>query len=515
MGDSGSRLRAFVAELRRRRVFRVAVVYGLAMYAVLEISDIAFPALKMPEWTVTLVVALAILGFPVAMVLAWAFDVTPKGVVRTEPLAEDASPYRRPSRGAALATVGLVSVLTIAVAVYLIPRLPGWWGADGGVGGSSSAPGTRLVVLPFENLGAPIDAYFADGITEEITARLAGLQGLGVIARTTAIQYKDTEKTVQQIGEELDVDYVLEGTVRWENVADGPSRVRVTPQLIKTDDATHVWAQIYEEPMESVFEVQSEIAEQVAEALDLTLLEPERRALTAEPTRNLEAYRYYLLGNEYLSSGATRTSAQEALEMFERAVELDPEFELAQKKLAEAHANIYWGNFRMLTGVRELDYETALFRLYPETFGTDTGSYFLAKAILHERAGQPEQALAHFDSARAMISGRVAARPGDARLHAELGLANAGLGLRNEAMREGRQAVELLPVAEDAFAGSALADNLAHIYVRVGEYDAAIDELESLLSVDAPLSLPWLRADPTWDPLRDNPRFQRLLEESG
>ncbi len=199
--------------------------------------------------------------------------------------------------------------------------------------------------------------------------------------------------------------------------------------------------------------------------------------------------------------------------MFEKAVELDPGFELARRKLAEAHANIYWGSFRMLTGVRELDYEDELSRLYPESFGTDTGSYYLARAILYERAGQQREALAYFDSARATLGGRVDTRPEDARLHAELGLAYAGLGRKEEAVTEGRRAVELLTMTEDPYAGAALADNLAHIYVRVGEGDAAIDELESLLSAETPLSAPWLRADPTWDPLRDEPRFQRLLDE--
>jgi TolB-like protein len=509
MGESGSRLRGLLAELRRRRVFRVAVVYAAVAFVIWQAAEIAFEALSLPSWALTLVVVVSLLGFPVAMVLAWAFDITSKGVVRTEALREEAAPYRQPGRPLALTAVVGVLGLTVVAAWYMLPRLPGWSGFDGG------GSGMKLLVLPFENLGAPIDEYFADGITEEITARLAVLPGLGVIARTTAVRYRQTELTLAEIGAELDIDYILEGTVRWENVPDGPNRVRVTPQLIKVEDGTHLWAEIYEEPMESVFEVQSEIAEKVAEALDLTLLEPERLALKTAPTTNLEAYRYYLLGDEYLRSGASRTSAQQALEMFEMAVQLDPEFEMARSKLAEAHANIYWGSFRMLTGVRELDYETALFRLYPESFGTDTGSYYLARAILHERAGEDEMAQADFDSARAVFSGRVAAQPEDARLHAGLGLAYAGLGRSEDAVREGRRATELLPLADDAYAGAALADNLAHIYVRVGDHAAAVDELESLLAVDAPLSLPWLIADPTWDPLREEPSFQRLVQGDG
>ena len=256
MVESGSRLRGLLAELKRRRVFRVAVVYAAVAFVIWQAAEIAFEALSLPAWALTLVVVVTLLGFPIALVLAWAFDITPKGVVRTEPLGEGASPYRQPGRRLALVAVAGVLGLTVLAAWYMLPRLPGWAGSGGG-------DAMKLLVLPFENLGAPIDEYFADGITEEITARLAVLPGLGVIARTTAVRYRDTEKTVAEIGAELGIDYILEGTVRWENVPDGPNRVRVTPQLINVKDGTHLWAEIYEEPMESVFEVQSEIAEKV------------------------------------------------------------------------------------------------------------------------------------------------------------------------------------------------------------------------------------------------------------
>ncbi|UCF18922.1 MAG: hypothetical protein JSU87_13465 [Gemmatimonadota bacterium] len=510
MARSDSRLRAFLAELQRRRVFRVAVVYAVVAFGVLQVADIAFPALKLPEWTITLVVALTLLGFPVTMVLAWAFDITPRGVVRTEPLAEESARLQRPGRALALVAVGLVSLVAVGAAGYILPKLPGWWGEGAGVE-ASGLDRAKLVVLPFVNLGRTVDEDFADGVTEEITARLAGIRGLGVIARTSAIQYKDSAKSVKEIGEELGVDYVLEGTVRWENLPDGSSRVRVTPQLIKVADATHVWAEIYEEPISSVFDVQSEIAEKVVDALGLELIGPEREALRAEPTRNLEAYNYYLLGKEYLASSSSAASAQEALELLEKAVELDPDFELAQRRLAEAHASLYWSEFRMLFGVRSRDYDETLSRLQLDSFGTDTASFYLARAIVAERAEQVEFASVSFDSARVDVERRLAVSPGESRLHAQLGLAYAGLGRKDDAVREGRRAVELLPISEDAYAGAALVDNLAHIYVMVGEYEAAVDQLEVLLNADAPVTVPWLNADPTWDPLRDRPSFQALL----
>ena len=509
--DNDTKLRAFVAELRRRRVFRVAALYAIAAFGILQVADIAFPALRLPDWSITVVVALTLLGFPVTLVLAWAFDLTPRGVVRTEASPETGGSSHPPGRAQALAAVMIVVALTVAAGWYVLPKLPGWWSAEVSAAGAMPGERTKLVVLPFVNLGSPLDKYFADGITEEITARLASIQGLGVIARTSAIQYKDTDKSIQEIGEELGVDYILEGTVRWANDPGGASRVRVTPQLIRVADATHLWADIYEKPLESVFEVQSEIAKRVAEQLGVTLRERERLAIQAEPTQSSEAYVHFLLGKQLLESGAARASAEQAVELLEKAVELDADYQDAQAKLAEAHANVYWANFRLAFGMGDQDYRTALGRLYPGSFGNDSGAYYLVGAILHDRLGEREPAEAYFDSARSVVEERLETRPGDAWLHAQLGLALAGLGQVEAAVREGRRAVEMLPISEHSYAGSAFLDNLAHIYVMIEEHDAAISELRELSSAESPIPATWLKVDPTWDPLRDDPDFQALL----
>ena len=202
-----------------------------------------------------------------------------------------------------------------------------------------------LVVMPFDNLGPPGDEYFAAGVTEEITSRLAALQGLGVISRTSAVQYRDTNKTIKQIGEELSVDYVLEGSVRWNRSAEAKDRVRVTPQLVRVNDDTHIWSERYDRILEDLFAVQSEIAEQVARQLDLTVLEPERRILNARPTDNLEAYDYYLQAREHEDKGWAFLDTQEfelAMELLERATELDPGFALAFTRQSYIHSRMYF-----------------------------------------------------------------------------------------------------------------------------------------------------------------------------
>src|SRR3712207_4969988 len=178
------------------------------------------------------------------------------------------------------------------------------------------------LVLPFKNLGPPADEYFADGLTEEITSRLAGLSDLGVVSRTSADQYKGTEKSLKEIGRELGAGYVLEGSVRWERADSGPGRVRVTPQLIRVADDRHLWAHNYDAELTEVLGVQAAIAEQVTSALDLALRAPERAALEQRGTANSEAYDYYLRGNDYSGRSQSREDIGTALEFYQRAVAL-------------------------------------------------------------------------------------------------------------------------------------------------------------------------------------------------
>ncbi len=199
-----------------------------------------------------------------------------------------------------------------------------------------------IAVLPFKNLGPADDQYFADGLTEEVTSRLAGLSGLRVISRTSADQYRNTAKPAKQIGQELGAAYLLEGSVRWERRAAGPGRVRITPQLIRVRDDSHLWAETYEAELTRIFVLQAGIAERVTDALDLALQAPERTALSAGGTGDAEAYDYYLRGNEYLNRDYGQATLQSARELFGKAVERDPRFALAWARLSLAHMQVYW-----------------------------------------------------------------------------------------------------------------------------------------------------------------------------
>lgn len=211
----------------------------------------------------------------------------------------------------------------------------------------------RVVVLPFENLGEPEDTYFADGLTEEITKDLASMASLQVISRTTAVQYAASRRTVQQIGEELDVHYVLEGTVRWAGGSAGP-RVRVTPQLIRVADDAHVWAHAFELEIDDIFRVQAEISQRVIGMLGISLLPPERQSLMTPPTASLEAYRAYLRGLELKNQPFySESHLRRAVSMFERAVAFDDDFAAAWAELSQTHSYLAFNSDRSPERVAE------------------------------------------------------------------------------------------------------------------------------------------------------------------
>jgi serine/threonine-protein kinase len=242
-------------------------------------------------------------------------------------------------RGRRLAGLGL-ALLTFLAATALLIR-------DRTANSPRPAAPKMLAVLPFKNLGAPGDQYFADGLTEEITSRLGSVASLGVISRTSADRYRSTTRPLREIGRELGVGYILEGSVRWERRPDGTSRVRVTPQLIQVAEDRHLWADRYEGDLRDVFQVQSGIAEQVTNALGVALAATERQALAVQPTANLSAYDAYLRGNALYPSdwriGMDQLVAglQRAAEQYREAIRLDSTFALAYAKLGRTTVDLY------------------------------------------------------------------------------------------------------------------------------------------------------------------------------
>lgn len=324
---------SFLDELKRRKVVRVAIVYGAVVFAVIQAADIVFEALAVPAWSMRLLLALAALGFPIVLVLAWVFDITPSGLHRTETTtAADRSRRGGPR---------WISVRTIVVAggMLLLGGLAGWLLRPGGgdpaaaAGAAESATdaATRsIAVLPFADLSPQGDQeYLSDGLAEELLNTLAQVPNLQVAARTSAFAFKGEEADVRAIGEQLDVGTVLEGSVRKEG-----DRLRITAQLIDVETGFHLWSETYERRLESVFAIQEEMAGEIARALRLPLGITAGERLVRGRTTDIEAYELYLQGRQFLNDRAIGR----AISHFERVVGRDSSFAPAWGGLAEAFA---------------------------------------------------------------------------------------------------------------------------------------------------------------------------------
>src|SRR5215831_8444593 len=323
-------LRKFFAELKRRNVYKVAIAYAVVAWLLMQVSSQIFPFFEIPNWAVRLVVLLLIIGFPVALILAWAFELTPEGIKRTEDV--DLSKSIRRKTGRKLDFL-IIAVLLLVIAGLLFQRFhPKVSPAV------ASSPEKSIAVLPFENLSEDkANAYFAEGIQEEILTRLAKIADLKVISRTSTQRYQSKPGNLSEIAKQLGVANILEGSV--QKAAD---KVRVNVQLINAQTDSHLWAETYDRKLTDIFGLESEIAKGIAESLQAKLSGREEQALAVKPTNNPEAYDAYLRGLAFEARTIYEgTLRREAIAFYERAVQLDPNFALAWARLSRAQAFLY------------------------------------------------------------------------------------------------------------------------------------------------------------------------------
>ncbi len=319
MPDPGSRLSAFIAELRRRRVFRVAAFYGGIAFVITEIIGNTFSYLGIPDWFGTAIIVLLIVGFPVAMVLAWAFDITEEGIVRAKGKAPAQTGSPRPLIGNT--ALGIVASLAILVAAW------SWFGA-----GDKSPEIRSIAVLPLVNLmNDPNQDYFVDGMTEALITDLSKISTLRVIGRTSTMSYKANPKPIPEIAAELNVDAVIEGSVlRAEN------RVRITAQLVASRPERHLWANSYERDLRDILALQGELARTIAMEIEIILTPEEEAQIDKKPTENLSAYEDYLNGRYYWAK-RTREDTWKAVEFYEAAIAKDSTYALAYSGIADCY----------------------------------------------------------------------------------------------------------------------------------------------------------------------------------
>ena len=345
----------FFTELKRRNVYKVAVAYAVVAWLLIQAASILFPTFEAPGWMMKVFVAVVAAGFPIALILAWAFELTPEGLKRTEFAGE------LPKKSARSHVWIYVVVIAGAISVSLF--FLGRYTASPGAGARQTESFEKsIAVLPFENLSDDkTNAYFATGIQDEIMTRLAKIADLKVISRTSTQQYQSKPGNLSQIAKQLGVAHVLEGSV--QKVGD---QVRVNVQLIRADHDSHLWAETYDRKLTDIFGVESDVAKSIAQALQAKLNGHEEQAFGAKPTSNPEAYDAYLRG--LAAEGESIRSVypiQKAISFYKRAVHLDPNFALAWSKLSGAHSSLY-PSFADSTEAAKRALETAQ-RLQPDS----------------------------------------------------------------------------------------------------------------------------------------------------
>jgi TolB-like protein/Tfp pilus assembly protein PilF len=667
----------FFGELKRRNVYKVAVAYAIVSWLLIQIAASTFPFLEIPRWCVRLVIVLLGLGFPIAMILAWAYELTPEGIKRSEEVIPEESIKRHTARRLNALIIG---VLVCAVAFLVYQRFQPQ--------AAAGAPEKSIAVLPFENFSDDKEnAFFADGIQDDILTSLAKIHELKVISRTSVMPYRGaTKNNLPQIAQALGVVNVLEGSVRR-----GENRVVVSVQLIDARNDRHLWANRYDRPLADSLGLQGELAAEIASELRATLSPEEKVRVETKPTENPDAYVLYLKARTF-ESNPDRLFEDQAMaeQLYSQAIQHDPSFALAHARLSATNARIYiWfdtidirkarmkaeaetalqlrpdlGEGHLALGLYyyygERNYEKALeeFAIAAKALPNDgevgyfsaavrrrlgkwnenieflkkyqaldpgnanvaqelaysyrylhdwpeatrmqkrvseltpdsvnakidlayidfwsTGSTAALKevfakippgvdpaevvsrarwdvAMIDRDYGAAQRAMAaspfeqfqsngqptpksfylgctalasgdeanarkHFELALPSFEEAVRQSPGTALRHANLGLLYAYMDRKEEAIREGRRAVELLPESHDAMYGPWMGGFLAMIYARTGDVDSALPLLERLLATpgmvdytNCSITYNDLRKRWQWDPIRNDPRFQKLL----
>lgn len=662
----------FFEEVKRRKVYRVAAAYVIAAGGIIQLASAAFPAWELPNWALRLVIVLLLIGFPIALLLAWAFDVTPQGIKTTPASAPKANLRRN------LLVLVAAGVLVSAIAGFflLLPRA------------SAHKIDKSIAVLPFENLSDDKEnAYFADGIQDDVLTNLSKIGDLKVISRTSVMPYRGKASNVREIGKALGVATILEGSVRRIG-----NRVRVNVQLINAENDQHIWAEDYDRDLTDVFAIQTDLAKKIVGELQAKLSPAEQAQMERKPTENGEAYLAFVQAHNLFVTGVEDIGKlKQSEQLYARAIELDPKFALAlawysqleswivhtfdptrerrekaraladqalqlQPDLPEAHLALgfsqYYGdnnfesalkefeiaqrglpndadgylalgaiqrrlgkwsestaslekaaslnpkdswvlqnlalNYEMLrdfdaanktidrglqinptgVGLWEIKSKLAiaekgdpsvaeqafqsvksmpmsneeklriagaradvflLERKYKEglreaeSLPDDVltsipaalcGKYYLigfARKALQDETG----ARVAFLKAKDLVDAQLKQSPDAADMRIQLAKILAYLGEKNAALAEAQRATELLPESKDAFGGPEITAGVAEVYCIVGESGRAIEVLDGLLSRPSGVTVPLLKLRPAWDPLRNDPRFQALIDKYG
>jgi TolB-like protein/Flp pilus assembly protein TadD len=337
MSEEKTGLSKFISELRNRRVFRVAAVYLGIGFAVLEASDIIIPMLGLPEILALIILGILMIGFPIATTLSWHYQLTEEGLRRSPKTGEKHTADHKPFTSNTIITV----LLIVIIGLLAYPRFAGEVSNSEATSAETAVKvdPKSIAVLPFTSFADEReDEIFADGMHDDILTQLSKIRALKVISRTTMMKYKDTQKSIKEIAQEVGVANLLEGSVRRAG-----DQVRIVAQLINAKSDEHLWAETYDRAYADIFSIQSDVAKKIARALKSALSPEEKANLDAIPTLNMAAYDYFLKGNHFWYTKTTKEGNLKAVAMYEEAIKLDSDFGLAYARQSVAHSVLFQG----------------------------------------------------------------------------------------------------------------------------------------------------------------------------
>ena len=487
-------MKSFLIEARRRKVFRITALYIVAAWVAIQVAGEAFEAFGIPDAALRHIWTGAFLGFPLALVFGWYYDITSQGIVHTPP----AGPDEQMDLSLSKADYLIFSAFIVVVILITYPLIGEITRTQPDLQPElmvSEAPPNSIAVLPFVNMSAEDgNEYFSDGISEELLNKLAQLSGLRVAARTSSFHFKGKNEPVQLIAAQLGVRTVLEGSVRKVG-----NKVRVTAQLINANDGYHLWSENFDRELGDIFDIQDEIATKVVDALKVTLLGSDASRLNRHPTDNFDAYNAYLLGRQRMGQ-RTSNSLREAVEYFNEAIELDPKFALAYVGLADAYNHLgTWGNWSLEEVIANA--EPAVNKALE--LDDQLGEAYTALGFVLQRKRDP-------DGAEAAYKKAIELNPSYADAYQRYGvLLKWSFGRVEDALPLHKRALELDPLSKS------LNMSVAEDYHEMGRYEAALKQCQRVIEIDPDFPRAYsLMADLYWEALGQVDQGARWLHKA-
>ncbi|HEY2046905.1 MAG TPA: tetratricopeptide repeat protein [Candidatus Udaeobacter sp.] len=448
----------FFAELKRRNVYKVAVAYGVVGWLLVQVATQVFPFFEIPNWTVRLVVLAIVIGFPIALIVAWAFELTPEGLKRTEDVDLTAQGHRKSYVWIYVVIAGA----SLSIGLFFIGRYSA--GTKTPAVSSNQSASKSIAVLPFANLSADKnDEYLSDGMTEELLNVLTKVKSLHVPGRSSSFAFKgkNEDDIFRKVGEQLHVNTVLEGSVRKAG-----DKLRITAQLVNVADGFHLWSETYDGDMKDILAVQSDVAKRVVQALQIQLGVDETRAFAKKATENPEAHRLYLLGRYHFGK-FTRAGWTNAIHSYEEALQVDPNFALAYCGLADTYG---WAGGQLMPGreawAKEMELAQKALQLDPNLAEAHLSMGTALFSVLDPHASEKE------------LDRAVELNPNLALIYDQYGWTFSELGRFDDAVAAEKKALELDPLS------TFLNTDLAFFLYWARRFEEATTQIRKTLELD-------------------------------